>query len=364
MRDNNVKRGYQMRSIIIALLLVLATGACEASTLQGGDENTTVVLFAATRTPYEADENGTTELLKLDVGIMGSDNATYQLIDADGNILLPGLYSPLASGRQLVYFLIPKDSLFKLLNVTPIGGKSIYFNWWVTPKGSSDKVVLRYYGISDWLLNPDEQGIVVQLRVTNNGSENITVSPENFTLFDQWGWPYSPTAGFESEVVAPGDAQKERVLVGFTGVSLLSRPAALAYDFNTPHQVVIDFERDYVPLSDELVYGKAAVNAAGSSLNASSNATGSADQAAATSNVAESASASTTANTAAATSAATSATAPTTEAASGAASAPSGGLSIKDQLAESRARLNATKQNLDAQTSEDTSSASSSRDDI
>jgi len=157
---------------------------------------------------------------------------------------------------------------------------------------------------------------VVQVRVQNNGTESITVTPENFTLFDQWGWPYYPTAGFDSEVVAPGEAQSGRVLVGFTGVSLQSRPAALAYDYNTPDQVVIDFERDFVPLSDELVYGSAAANA-------------------------------------------TAAAAP----AAAAEEPASSSLSIKDQLAESRERLNATKQNLASQTSESTN-VPSSRDDI
>jgi len=305
-----------MRLIVMALLFALVTGVCQASVLQGGDQNATVVLIGAHRMPNLADENGTTEILKVDVGLMGADNATYQLLDADNNWMEPYKYIQLSSGRQDIFFLIPSDSLFKLINVTPAGGKPIYLNWWATPKGSSNKVIVRYYGITDWQMSDYEQGIVVQVRVQNNGTESITVTPENFTLFDQWGWPYYPTAGFDSEVVAPGEAQSGRVLVGFTGVSLQSRPAALAYDYNTPDQVVIDFERDFVPLSDELVYGSAAANAtAAAALPA-------------------------------------------------AAEEPaSSSLSIKDQLAESRERLNATKQNLASQTSESTS-VPSSRDDI
>ena len=305
-----------MRLIVMALLFALVTGVCQASVLQGGDENATLVLIGAHRMPNLADENGTTEILKVDVGLMGADNATYQLLDADNNWMEPYKYIQLSSGRQDIFFLIPSDSLFKLINVTPAGGKPIYLNWWATPKGSSNKVIVRYYGITDWQMSDYEQGIVVQVRVQNNGTESITVTPENFTLFDQWGWPYYPTAGFDSEVVAPGEAQSGRVLVGFTGVSLQSRPAALAYDYNTPDQVVIDFERDFVPLSDELVYGSAAANAtAAAALPA-------------------------------------------------AAEEPaSSSLSIKDQLAESRERLNATKQNLASQTSESTN-VPSSRDDI
>lgn len=342
-RDKGKLRGYQMRLIVIALLVALATGLGQASVLQGGDENTTVVLFGANRMPNLADESGETEILKLDAGIMGADNATYQLLDADNNIIEPYKYRPLASGRQLVYFRIPADSLFKLVNVTPKAGKSFYFNWWATPKGSSSKAIVRYYGISDWLINDDEQGIVVQVSVQNNRTGNITVAPENFTLFDQWGWPYHPTAGFEPMVIAPGAGKDDRVLIGFTGVSLLSRPAALAYEYNTPDQVVIDFEKDYVPLSDEVVYGSAAgtdnATAAGSSSSAAT----------ATSSVAEGAQA---------------AVAPAEVASSTASDTSGSSLSIKDQLAASRARLNDTKQNLASQTSESTATTPSTRDDI
>jgi hypothetical protein len=78
---------------------------------------------------------------------------------------------------------------------------------------------------------------------------------------DQWGWPYRPTLGFDPEIVEPQNATS-RVLLGFTGVSLLSRPAALAYDNGASNQIIILFERDYVPLSDEQVYGANATKSA------------------------------------------------------------------------------------------------------
>ena len=242
-----------MRIIVITLLLVFAFGTVAAMPLQGSDENTTVVLFGASRTPLE-DENAAQEILKVDVGLVGAENATYQLMDADNNIYMPGLYRSLSSGKQTVYFLTTKDSLFKLINVTPSGGKPIYINWWVTPKSSNDNMVIRYYGIADWLVNSDEQAVVVQVRVQNSGTQNLYVSPENFTLLDQWGWPYRPTLGFDPEIVGPQNGTS-RVLLGFTGVSPVSRPAALAYDYMTPSQIIIEFEKDYVPLSDEVVYG-------------------------------------------------------------------------------------------------------------
>ncbi|MFZ2470665.1 MAG: hypothetical protein WAW52_01860 [Methanothrix sp.] len=320
-----------MRIIVLALLMALAFGTAQATPLQGSDGNATVVLFGATRTPLD-DENATQEILKVDVGFMGTENATYQLVDADNNIYPAGLYKPLSSGKQLVYFLVPKDSLFKLMNVTPKGGAPIYINWWATPKGSNDNLIVRYYGITDWLINPDEQGIVVQVRVQNNGTRNLIVGPENFTLLDQWGWPYRPTLGFDQQIVLLGNAT-DRVLVGFTGISLLSRPAALAYDNEASNKILIMFERDYVPLSDELVYGANATASAASVQPATVAALPATDQ---------------TAQSAAAVQATAQQNTSTKIS------------SIKEKVAASKARLEATKESLDKQTPDTNETASTS----
>ncbi len=239
-----------MRLIILALLLALAFSTAQAYPLQGSDGTATVTLFGAVRAPL----NDTSEILKVDIGLMGTENATYELLDADDRVYKPGLYKTLTPERQLVYFIIPKDDLFKLLTALPSDGKAININWWATPKKSNNDLVIRYYGITDWLINPDEQGIVLQVRAQNNGTHDLLVSPENFTLLDQWGWPYSPTAGFDSENVGPQNAT-ERVLLGFTGIPILSKPAALAYDYNGANQILIDFDKDYAPLPDATVYG-------------------------------------------------------------------------------------------------------------
>ncbi|MDM7940243.1 MAG: hypothetical protein QUS07_07870 [Methanothrix sp.] len=267
-----------MRLIVLALLLALVLGTAQAVPLQGSDGNATVVLFGATRTPLD-DENATEEILKVDVGLVGTENATYELLDQNDKTYSPGLYKTLQPalgglpGRQLVYFLIPKDDLFKLIKVTPKGGLPFAINWWATPKGFNENVIIRYYGITDWLINPDEQGIVMQLRAANNGTKDIYLTPENFTLLDQWGWPYRPTAGFDPEVIGPGMASETRVLVGFTGVSLISRPAALAYNFGAPDQIIINLENDMVALSDEKVYGANATKTVSASAPATENAT-------------------------------------------------------------------------------------------
>jgi hypothetical protein len=342
-----------MRIIVIAFLLALVIGPAMAASLQGSDANATAVLFGSSRMPV-ADENSTLEILKVDVGLVGVKNATYQLTDQNNVTYSAGLYKQLASGKlasgvqtakQTVYFLTEQDSLFKLINITPDGEAPIYINWWATPKASNDRLVLRYYGITDSSINSDEQAVVVQVRVQNNGTENLYVSPENFTLLDQWGWPYRPTLGFEAEVVGHNNATIDRVLVGFTGLSPASRAAALAYDFGASDQLVIDFDRDYVPLSDEVVYGTSAANGAASSPATSPTAAAQPTETAAlTSPVASQTE-----------------SAPTAAAAVGENATSKIG-SIKDRVAASQARLAAARENLDKQTPDanETNSTSSS----
>ena len=253
-----------MRSIIIlmALLLAMASGNALALPLEGSNENATVVIFGSSRTPVE-DENVTLEILKVDVGLMGAENASYELVDQNDMVYTPGLYRSLSSGKQTIYFLTEWDSLFKLINVTPEGSDPILINWWMTPNASNDRTKIRYYGITDSSINSDEQMLVLQVSVENIGDQSIYVTPFNFTIFDQWGWPYQPSLGFDDETIAPSSGT-DRLLLGFTGLSPVFRLAALAYDYGTPREMVIEFERDYVPLSDELVYGNALASHAAS----------------------------------------------------------------------------------------------------
>jgi hypothetical protein len=334
-----------MRLIILALLLALAFGTAQAIPLQGSDGTATVTLFGSIRTPL----NDTLEILKVDIGLMGTENATYKLMDQNGTFYEPGLYKTLSSGRQLVYFLIPKDDLFKLITATPLGRKSININWWARPKVENENLAIRYYGIADWLTNLNEEGIIVQslvVQVTaeNKGTQDMLFSPENFTLLDQWGWPYNPTAGFDSEIIAP-QKTTTRVLLGFTNISLFSRPAALMYGYNTVHPIVVDFEKDFVPLSNDLVYGANATTSAATTVPAS-----------AVTAPALPAPTSTAVSTPAP---AANQTAPANTSASNTSLKSTVGSSLNSSLSASKARLAAMRENLHKKTQNDTSNSTS-----
>jgi hypothetical protein len=243
----------RLRYLALIFTLMLALGLSQAYPLQGGDGNVKATLFGAVRIPLQ-DQNASEEIMKLDVGLTGMENATYELVDDDNYAISPSLYKNLQTGRQMLYFIIPKDDLFKLLKVTPDRGAPFNINWWATPKGVKGDVILRYYGITDWIWDSDQQAMVFELRVGNNGTRPFYLGPENFTLIDHWGWDYYPVVGFEPTVIEPQMATG-RVKVGFSGISLQSRPAMLAYDYTSPNQIIIDLEKDAGPLSDALVYG-------------------------------------------------------------------------------------------------------------
>jgi hypothetical protein len=243
-----------MRSLALLLILAIALGPAYAYPLQGGDENVKCTLFGAHRTPLG--ENSTDEILKLDVGLEGASNASYEIVDSKDNVFVPTEYRNLQIGRQELLFQVPIDDLFKLLKVAPSEGNSFDVKWWMTPKGIEGDVTLRYYGIEDWMIDSDLQALTLEMSITNEGTAGLPIGPENFSLLDQWGWEYYPVGGFQSTILEP-KMTLPRVKLGFTGLSPLSKPTILAYDCLTGNQIIIDLEKDAGPLSDTLVYGTA-----------------------------------------------------------------------------------------------------------
>jgi hypothetical protein len=240
-----------LRSVIAFLLLMLATSLVQASPLQGGNENVKCTLFEVFRTPGEENDTAT---LKLDVGLLGAENATYELLDSKDQTYQPTEYKNYQPGRQLLLFQVPEGALFKLIKVSPTVGEPFNMNWWMTPKGISGDITLRYYGLVDWLIEPELQAVSFDVTIANSGDSSIFISPDNFTLLDQWDWPYYTTTGFSGVELEPNMAATH-IKVSFVGVSPFSRASTLVYDYLEPNQIAIDLENDLVPLSDEVVYG-------------------------------------------------------------------------------------------------------------
>jgi hypothetical protein len=235
-----------MKYIALVVLLALSLGWAQAVPLQGGNGNATAVLFSAVRAPLASNETGLVGL-ELDLSLIGSEEARFELVDSKDAVYEPAFTGSLQHGRQLLIFKVPENALFKQLKVVPPSGEPFSINWWDTPKSTKDDMVLRYYGVMDWLVTPGiQQAIVHQVSLFNSTSP-IPVTLDNFTLLDQWGWPYTPT---DIETFPNG-----RINLIFSGISPLSSPRYLAYEYTGPDEILIDLENDLQQLSDEKVYG-------------------------------------------------------------------------------------------------------------
>jgi hypothetical protein len=247
-----------MRSLAFAIISLLALGAAQGYPLHGGNGAVNCTLFGAMKIPLEgADQSsGSKELaLKVDVGLIGASNATFELVDDKDRIYRAdkNLSRSLQPGRYLLVFVVPREALFKLFKIHPSKGKSFAINWWRTPKRMNGDVVLRYYGVVDSDADPDQQLLTFEVGIANDGTAKLPISPENFTLLDQWGWEYYTLEGFGAVELEPKKAVK--VMLRFGELSPLSRPKALVYDYLTERQIVIEMEKDLEPLPDALVYG-------------------------------------------------------------------------------------------------------------
>jgi hypothetical protein len=259
-----------MRLIALAFALVLALGFAQAYPLSGGTAAVNCTLFGATKVPVPGtDPNATVQnyVLKVDVGLLGTRNATFELVDSKDKVYSPDpsmswTFQPVSESyiRQLLAFVVPKDALFKLFKVTPSVGDPFAIKWWKTPKKSQGDIILRYYGVVDGRTNPNEQSVTYEVGIQNNGTNSILINPLNFTLLDQSGWEYYTMYGFGESYLGPKNSTK--VKLNFSSVSDLSKPSALAFDYLTSNQIVFDLDKDTGPLTDAQVYGANAPSAA------------------------------------------------------------------------------------------------------
>lgn len=245
-----------MRLLALILFIALILGLSQAVPLQGGSDAVKCTLFGLIKTPVSQDQNNTQANLELDVGLLGASNATYELVDSKDNIYKPSVYKSLQPGRTLLIFSVPNDALFKLLKVTPTEGSPFNVNWWYTGKAIKGDLTLRYYGVVDWATQPDQQAIALDVSLTNTGPTPVYLSPDNFTLLDQWGWPYYTMTGFAATQLASG--KSARVNIAFYGLSPFSRPTVLAYDYATDNEIAIDLDKDLVQLTDAQIQGATA----------------------------------------------------------------------------------------------------------
>jgi hypothetical protein len=176
------------------------------------------------------------------VGLFGEGGAAFDLLDESDGVYLEDANSSveLQPGRMLLAFIVPKQLMVKGLRVYPSEGDPFVILWDKVAKHTNGVANLRYYGIGEIKVEGGRQMVTLDVSLANNGTENLLVVPENFSLLDQWGWRYYPEPSFQGIDLPPKNIV--RLGVTFSSLSPRSRPVILEYDYRTNRAISVELE--------------------------------------------------------------------------------------------------------------------------
>ena len=101
----------------------------------------------------------------------------------------------LQPGRWLIGFVVPRETIARNLIVDvsgdPASGEQFSLHFPELINSSNGNVTLLYYGVLRSRISSNKKTIVLDTAVTNNGTLELPLLAQNFTLKDQWGWKYS-----------------------------------------------------------------------------------------------------------------------------------------------------------------------------
>lgn len=242
------------------ILMMALISASHAYPFQGSNGAVTCVVFDGYKSHYDLN----TSALFLDVGMTRGINATFEVVDQN-NKTYPvdlGRSRALQPGRFSLVFMVPRTSEAAYLTVIPEGSNPFSIAWDKPVKYTNGVANFRFYGITDWLLSNTSQTVSMDVSLSNNATEGeIIMSPENFTLVDQWGWRYFADATFSPVIIPPKSIMRKEIT--FASISPRSRPALLEYDFATDRSIQIPLDTSLIEIQMSVPPGVPAEAAAG-----------------------------------------------------------------------------------------------------
>ncbi len=179
--------------------------------------------------------------------------AVYSLTDGNDRVFKMGkeYAKELQPNRWLIGFVVPRETIAKNLIVgftkENISGEqfSIYFPRLIN--SSNENVKILYYGVLRSWTNSNKKSIVLDIAVTNNGTNKLPLDAQNFTLKDQWGWRYRGTAydlpgnkGISRAVLEPNGTIRSGLI--FSPISPISRPVELDYLYSSDLSLALDID--------------------------------------------------------------------------------------------------------------------------
>ncbi|HEX7445287.1 MAG TPA: hypothetical protein VF300_02760 [Methanothrix sp.] len=179
--------------------------------------------------------------------------AVYSLTDGNDRVFKMGngYAKEFQPDRWLIGFVVPRETIARNLIVSfskeNVSGEQfpIYFPRLIN--SSNGNVSLLYYGVLRSGTNSNKKNIVLDIAVTNNGTNKLPLYAQNFTLKDQWGWKYNATAydltgnkGISKAVLEPNGTIRSGLT--FSSLSPLSRPVELDYCYSNGSTLALDID--------------------------------------------------------------------------------------------------------------------------
>jgi hypothetical protein len=239
-----------MRSMALALTVFLVWSAvAQGYPFFGGNGEVNLTVFGAFKRPLPPYINQEDVILNVDVVLLQANStalnpvlAQFGLVDGNDRVYpsIKGWGSDLQLGRKLLGFVVPKEAVIKSLQVYPDLGSPFSINWPEVPEVGNGEVELRCYGIVDQSVDYGHQSVTLDVGMTNNGTSNLIVGPKNFTLFDQWGWPYESDEAMVPRVL--GRNESMRPWLTFGPLSPLSKPSLLVYHSSNLTDMVVGID--------------------------------------------------------------------------------------------------------------------------
>ncbi len=264
-----------MKWLFLALFIGLIPGIAQGYPLHASNGVVNCTIFGTFLDAWSSGNANSDSYVVLNVDlsmtrINASDKApilaVYSLMDGNDRVfkMVTGYARVLQPDRWLIGFVVPRETIARNLIVDfsqeNVSGEqfSIYFPRLVN--SSNGNVLLLYYGVLRSWTDSDKKSVVLDIAVTNNGTNKLPVDAQNFTLMDQWGWKYSgreydlPGNKGISKAVLEQNATIRSGLI-FSSISPLSRPVELDYKYSNGSSLALDIDPE-----SGLCSGKASTN--------------------------------------------------------------------------------------------------------
>ncbi|MCU0637594.1 MAG: DUF4352 domain-containing protein [Methanothrix sp.] len=253
-----------MKCKALALLLLIVPAISAGYPLQSSNGLVNCTIFGTFKDPgfggYSSSDSNSVLVVDASLTRLNESDGSPVIADytlTDGNDRVYKTRSEyikeLQSGRQLIGFVVPKETIAKSLTIDlskdAYGGERFIQSFPELVNISNDDVVLRYYGVLRSSLSSSRRTIELDVAVTNNGTGQLPLNSSNFTLKDQWGWRYegkeydrSTKKGLQPAVLEPNATVRSSLV--FASISPLSRPAELVYRYSDDISLTMDIDTE------------------------------------------------------------------------------------------------------------------------